>query len=824
MQVKEEVRAVWGWAWLDRFGHDIRYALRILRRSPGFTATAILTLALGIGASTAIFSIVEAVLLRPLPYRDPGRLAVIWDSPVHEQGSKIFAPYRHFQEWRDKNQSFDGLAAETWIRGPRFMMGHGAPQSILGVSASVELFDVLGIPPQLGRTFVRSDLSQGCTVVLSHKFWQTHLGGKADIVGQHLALDDQSCNVVGVMPSGFVFFPLPTDLWTLITASSELDRNPERNGVAVFGRLKPGVSRASAEAELQLRARQIDQGRGFGVEIEPVAFDLQQEFTWLAGRNLRLSLMVLFAAVGFVLVIACVNVANLSLGRALARQRELAVRAALGSSRSRLLYQLLTESLLLSGLASVVAVAFAQGAVYYFKMANPIDLPPGAVVEINIPVLVFAAALALIATVLSGWAPAWRASRAGVSASLKVTGRSSSDRSRRRLSKVLIAAEVALSLVLLAGAALIVQSTLRLGSTPLGFRPDNLTAMAVTLSPQAYSKPEQRQQFYDLARSRITAIPGVEGVGLTTHVALRGGNGVSTIRVEGRPPADPKTVVLDTEQQSVSDAYFHVLGIPVRRGREFEATDQREKSPVAVVNEAVVRKYFAREDPVGKRIRFPGPDDLNPWLTVVGVVADEKQTTPFQEMAWASPPIVYRALAQQTPATFDLVVRSALPSGVIQQTVEALDPDVRISDVETMQQVISRYLAYPRFRSVLMGVFAGLALLLALVGLYGVLSQLVGQRTQEIGIRMALGAQRRQVLGAIVKEGMLLAGIGAAIGLLASAWLTRFLGSLLYGVKAQDPATLLGVAAVSIAAAFLATYLPARRASRVDPMISLRWE
>ncbi len=807
---------------LEQTLQDSLYAVRMLRKSPGATAIIVVTLALGIGAGTAIFSVVEAVLLRRLPYRDPARLVVIWDSPVHDKGSMIFVPYRHFLEWRNKSQSFAGLGAETWARGPRFLMGRGSPQSVLAIPSTVELFDVLGVAPQLGRTFALDDLSQGCTVVLSHKFWQTRLGGKPEIVGQRLALEEESCTVAGIMPASFVFYPLPTDLWTLITPASELDRNPDRNGVAVFGRLKPGVSRTAAEAELRLLARQIDQGRGFGVEIEPVAFDLQDEFIWLAGRNLRLSLMLLAAAVGFVLLITCVNVANLLLGRSLARRRELAIRAALGSSRTRLLRQLLTESLLLSVSAAILAVAIAGIAVYYFKKASPVELPPGAAVELNIPVLVFAAALALLTTVIAGFAPAWRASKAGISASLNSGGRSSGGPSRQRLARGLIATEVALSLVLLAGAGLMIQSTMNFASAPLGFRPDKLIAMSVSLSPQSYSRPEQRVNFYDLVKRRIGTLPGVEGIGLTTHMALRGSNGISVLNIEGRPHANPKTVVLDTEQQYISDGYFRFLGVPIRLGREFAWTDRGEKAPAAVVNDALVRKYFPMEDPIGKRIRFPGAENLNPWLTIVGVVADEKQSTPFQEMAWASPPIVYRALAQQTNSTFDLVVRSSLPTAGLQHEVEALDPGVRIANVETMQQVISRYLAYPRFRAVLMGGFAGLGLLLAVVGLYGVLSQLVGQRTQEIGIRIALGAQRRHVVGAIVREGMLLVAFGGAAGLAAAKWLTRFLASLLYGVKAQDATTLVGVTVLLIAAALLATYFPARRAASVDPIVSLR--
>ncbi len=807
---------------------DVGYGARILRKSPTFTAVIVLTLALGIGANTAIFSIVQAVLLRPLPYRDPSRLVLTFDAPVHDKETKIFVPYRDFQEWTNKNHSFVAMAAETWIRGPRFMLGRGAPQSILAVPVSLDFFSMLGVPPQLGRTFTRNDLSQGCTVVLAHSFWQSHLGGQAGIVGQHLTLEDSSCTVIGIMPPSFVFFPAPSNMWMLITPASELDRNPDRNGVAVFGRLKPGVSRASAEAELRLLAHAIDQGRRYGMEVEPVSFDLQEKFTWLAGRNLRLSVLVLFGAVSLVLLIACVNVANLLLSRLMVRQREMAIRTALGSSRARLVRQLLTENLLLCVFAAVPGIGVAAGVVYWFRISNPVELPPGATLSLNTPVLAFTLGLALLTTLLFGFVPAWHGSRVNINDSLKSGGRSSAGPSRQLLAKGLIVAEIMFSLVLLAGAGLLIQSIANFASAPLGFVPDRLMTMTVSLPPLSYTKPEQRTAFYDQVKSGVLALPGVEGVGMSTHIALKGGTGVSAISVEGGPPADPKTIILDTEQQYISDGYFRVMGIPFQRGREFEWADRGQTPPVCVINAALVHKYFPREDPIGKRIRISGPGDADPWLTIVGVSGDEKQSSPFQEMAWTDPPIVYRPLAQETSATVDLVVRVSSPQALggtaIEREVLKVRQDARISDVDPMQHVLDRYTAYPRFRAILMGTFAGLALLLAVVGLYGVLSQLVVQRTHEIGIRMALGAQARDVLHLIINQGMLLAAIGAGLGLMAALWLGHLLGSLLYGVQPEDPVTLGGVSLMLILAALVATYIPARRATRVNPIDSLRSE
>ncbi len=807
---------------------DVRYAGRMLKKSPAFTALIVFTLALGIGANTAVFSIVQAVVLRPLPYRDPSRLVLTFDAPVHDRETKIFVPYRDFQEWTKKNHSYAAMAAETWIRGPRFLLGRGAPQSILAVLVSQDFFSMLGVPPRAGRTFTRDDLSQGCTVVLSHSFWQSHLGGEAGIVGQHLTLEDSACTVIGIMPSRFAFYPAPTDLWMLITPASELDRNPDRNGVAVFGRLKPGVSRAGAETDLRLIAHAIDQGRRYGTEVEPVSFDLQQEFTWLAGRNLRLTVLILFGAVSLVLLITCVNVANLLLSRSLVRRRELAIRAALGSSRTRLVRQLLTESLLLCVSAAVLGIGIAAGCIHWFRIANPVELPPGATLSLNLPVLIFTLGLALVTTVLFGFMPAWNGSKVGIGEALKSGGRHSTGISGQRLAKGLIAAEILFSVVLLAGAGLLIRSIANFASAPLGFAPDRLITMTVTLPPLSYPKPQQRTAFYDQVKSRILALPGAEGAGMSTRVTLKGGTGVSTVLIEGRPPADPQKFNLDTEQQSVTDGYFRVMGIPFLHGREFEWRDGQKAARVAVVNRALVRKYFPHEDPLGKHIRFPGSQDASPWLTIVGVAGDEKQSTPFQEMAWTEPPIVYRPLAQQDASAVDLVVRVAsrpiLSGGAIQQEILKLGHDVRISDVYPMRHVLDRYTAYPRFRATVMGAFAGVALLLAIVGLYGVLAQLVVQRTQEIGIRMALGAQASDVLRLVMQQGMVLAGIGAGLGVIVALLLGRSLQSLLYGVRPADPGILGGVSLMLILAALLATYVPARRAMRVNPIDSLRSE
>ena len=802
---------------------DLRYGLRMFARTPGFTTLVLLTLALGIGATTAIFSIVHAVLLQPLPYRNPERLMVVWNTAIHQKGSKLFATYRDFENWRDHSCSFEQLDGVTWATAGALMTGRGSPRNVLAIPATPGLFSLLGVPPALGRTFQPDDLARGCTIVLAHKFWQGALGGQANIVGHELRLADRPCTVAGVMPASFVFYPEQTELWTLITPASDLARNPDRSGIAVFGRRKAGVSKEAAEAELRALAHQINGGIRFAAEMEPIAFPLQEEFTWLAGRNLRLSLIVLFGAVTFVLLIACVNAANLLLGKALVRQRELTIRAAVGSSRARLLRQLLTESLLLSLIAAGIGTGLAIAAVRYFASVNPVELPPGSAVAVNVPVLAFTVALSLLTTILFGFLPAWKASRVDLNESLKSGGRGSQGRGRHRLAKGLIAVEVVLSLVLLTGAGLLIQSVARFASAPVGFEINRLATVEVKPPPKAYAAPAQRVEFYGALMRELRTLPGVEGAALSTVVPLRGGGGSNVLIVEGRPEPTPKTAVHEISQQGISESYFRVMGIPLRAGREFEARDALDAPGAAIVNEALARKYFPNENPVGRHIRILGERDA--WLTIAGVAADEKRTIVYQEMGWNEPPIVYRPLAQQAPASVNLMIRGASAlSSMIEERARKLDPDLYIGKPQAVEHLAGEFLKYPRFRAQLLGTFAAMALLLAVVGLYGVLSQLVAQRTQEIGLRMALGAQKGDVLRMVVREGMLMAAVGVAIGIGAASLLTRLLASLLYGVGAEDPVTMAAVSLLLLAAAFFAAYVPARRAARVDPMVALRYE
>jgi putative ABC transport system permease protein len=807
---------------------DLFYAARTLRRTPAFTAMVVLTLALGIGANTAIFSILYAALLRPLPYRDADRLVAIWDRQIHQNGtSKLFDLYSDYENWKAHGKVFETVAATTWAGSmDRTLTGQGPARTVTVQPVSVDFFSLLGVPAALGRTFLREDQSRGCSVVVSHAFWENVLGSRKEAAGQSLRLDEQVCTVVGVMPGGFAFYPVVASMWSLLP----LPERPDQFSVGVFGRLRPGVSIAQAQAEVLALHRQIHEHDRWGTQVEPVVYDLHGEFTFLAGNNLKLSLLVLFAAVGFVLLICCVNVANLLLGRALGRQREMAIRAALGSGRARLIRQLLTEALLIAAAAVAAGLALAEGALQYFRIANPIELPPGTAVGVNGVVLGFSAVLGALTAVLFGLFPAWKASRTELHQALKAGGRiSAQDSIQRRFGQALVVVEIVLTVVLLVGAGLLIRSVDRFASAPLGFTPDRLVTAGLRLPRSGYDKAEQRAAFYDRVVNDVRGLPPVQGAALSTGLPAGNGGSVVVFAIEGRPQPGPDHV-FDTSLQTVSPGYFVVMGIPLLRGREFAAADRTETEPVAVVNQAFVQKYFRDEDPIGRRIREFRQNDngANPWLRIVGVAGDKKQPSPYNAMAWQDLPLVYRALAQNAPPSIRLFIRTARERSAIgsdvQRTVASIDSSVALGELEAVDHSLSRILAYPRFRAAVLAAFAGLALLLALVGLYGILARQVALRTQEIGIRMALGARQTEVRAMILKEGLRLTACGLVLGL-AGAWLAgRWLAALLYGTSAADPVLLTGVSAGILLTALAATYFPARRATAVDPLVALRYE
>ena len=820
-QTKEQCRDARRVNWIQDLIQDLRYGLRILRKSPGFTGVAILTLALGIGANTAIFSVVDAVLLRSLPYRDPARLTIIWQTDAaHRASGAWFDTYREFEVWAHDSKSFEKLAALTWARVSSTVRLHDKLERVLGIPVTNGFFSTLGVEAAHGRTFASEDSQNACTVVLSDAFWHGELGA-ADIVGRTLTVNDQSCLVVGIMPKDFSFYPKRTQLWMLIPQQGEYAKHPWGSMVGVVGLLAPGVTRASAEAELKaLQARIINEAPPESVlrTAEPDVLDLQTEFVWLTGRNLRVSLLVLFAAVTFVLLIGCVNVATLFLSRTAERQREFGVRAALGSSRLRTVRQLLTESLLLSISGGLLGVLLATASIRYLNATNPEELPPGSPITINWQILAFTALVAILSAALFGLAPAWKAARYDLNAALKNEGGRS-----YLAAKYFVVGEVALSLVLLAGAALMIESLYRLISTPLGFQPAHLLTANIDLTSKTYSTSDQRLNFYNKLKGGVLAIPGVQGVAFAPLVF----SGSNALSVEGKPGDYQGALGTDVSKAAVDADYFRVMEIPLLKGREFHTTDQQKTLPVAIVNEALASKYL-HGDPVGQHIRLGNSEDKNPWLTVVGVVGNVKGFVVFKEMGYVTDPSVYLPLTQSPDSEVAILARSGQdPTAVIpaiRDEFSHLDGSLPPLDLTTMHEWLSQFFTQPRFRAILLSIFASLGLLLCSIGIFGVVSQSVAQRRHEIGVRMALGALQGDTLHLVLREGMGLVAAGIVIGVAGALALTRVLSSLLYGVGATDPLTLAAVAILLMLVALAACYLPARRATRVDPMVALRYE
>ena len=824
-QIKEQCREARGATLVTAFIQDLRYARRMLWKSPGFTGVVVMTLALGIGANIAVFSIVDAALLRPLPYRNADRLVMIAER-LPKQLVPAFDTYREFEEWNRHSSSFEKIAAATWARDSGAILSwHGTKQEILAVPASVNFFSMLGVRAAQGRTFEAADLNSACTVVLAHSFWQKRLGSAPDWIGKSLTLDDRACTIAGVMPKDFSFYPKQTELWTLITPSSKFIDKPWDMPVLAFGLLKPGVSRSAAQAELaSIQSRIIAENPSWAaMKLEPVVEDLHSEFTWLTGRNLRRGLFILFAVVGFVLLIACVNVANLLLGRATVRQKELGVRAALGAGRSRLIRQLLTESAVLSLFGAGLGTLLAILCVRSITTKEAMQLPPGNPISVNWEALVFTLILAIFTGVLFGVVPAWKASRLDLNEVLKQsTPAASRAASSHRTSRNLVVAEMALSLIVLVAAGLLIQSMIRLTTAPLGYERDGLLTADIHLPTSSYAKPEDSMRFWDRLEPKLASLPGVQGVAFAPSLFFARGTGPVTIAGAG----SSSRVVSASDPEPVSGGYFRVAGIPLLQGREFSDVDRSNSMPVAVVNQAFARQFFPKETALGQRIKLGQPGSKEPWLTIVGIVGDVSRPTLFE--GYSQDACVYQSLRQAPQGSLSVFVRTkGNPRAVepeVGPAVVAVDNNLPLPTVQSVNESLAWFTAEPRFRAELFSLFSALALLLAAVGIYGVLSQRVSQRTQEIGIRVALGARSDDVLKMIIGEGLQPTLIGIAIGIAGSLALARFLSSMLYGVRSTDPLTVAAVSFLLLLVALLACYFPARRAMRLDPLIALRCE
>lgn len=808
---------------MNSLWQDIRFAARMLWKNKGVTVIAIITLALGIGANTAIFSVVNAALLRPLPFENPNELVQIWGTQPQLDTAPMSPA--NFLDWRNQNRVFERIVAYT---SRSFnLSGSGEPERIRATRVTDGLFELLGARPALGRAFLREEDQPGGNkvVILSHALWQRRFNANPEIVGQTLMLSDQAYMVVGVMPPSFAFPNARMEMWTPMAFSPAEQATRDTNFLSVIARLRRGVSLEQARSNMETLARaQQEQypASNAGIGVKLVSLNDQ-----IIG-DARPVLYLLLGAVGFVLLIACANVANLLLARAASRRKEMAVRAALGASRWRVVRQLLTESVVLALLGGGLGLLLAFWMLDLLVALQPTNIPRLTEVGIDRGALFFTLAISLLTGVVFGLAPSLQASNPDLSEALKEGGRSATaGAGRQRMRSALVVVEVALSLALLIGAGLMIKSFVRLLQVDPGFSPENVLTMELALPIARYADAPQQTAFFQQTLERVGNLPGVESASVTTDIPLYGGNSTS-FSVEGRPPPASGQRPL-TEYRSVSHDYFRAMGISLLKGRAFTERDATGATGVVIINETLARRFFPDEDPVGRRIGLSGPPD---WREIVGVVRDARNYGLDEEVR----PEAFIPYLQNTPgylagaaSSMNLVVRTASSdplsmTAAVKAQVHAIDRDQPVYNVKTMEQYLADSLARRRFNMMLLTVFAGVALLLAAIGIYGVMNHSVTQRTHEVGIRIALGAGRGDVLRMIVGQGMILTLLGVALGLAASFALTRLLAGLLYGVSATDPLTFVAIPLVLSAVALAATYIPARRATKIDPMVALRYE
>jgi len=812
---------------LDSVRKDVRFAVRSLRRAPGFTAAIVLTLALGIGASTAIFSIVRGVLLRPLPYADPARLVRIWEVSPRGDDHNV-ASIGNYASWRSAAKSFSVMGAHGAPHGVSYV-GDGDPTQITVVEATPSLMQTLGARAALGRSFVPDDATgDGRIVVLSHQFWQRRFGLDRGVIGRRLMFNGVPHSVIGIMPEEFEFPAAGVDIWRPVT-DDQIDSNERRShNWLVVARLAPGATITSARAEMRSitggLAREYPQYMtGYGTNVVAMGDDLVV--------RVRPLLLVLMAGATLLLVVACANIANLLLARAVSRRREMAVRGALGAARGRLLRQLLTESLVVALLGGALGVGAAAVLTRALLALAPSDIPRLTAVHMDGSVLAYALVSTIVAGLLFGLAPAVRLLAADRfrGQSLQLALRASGDRAGSGRTgptrSLLLVGELAISLVLLTGAGLLLRSAQRLGRIDYGYRTDGLVTASLDLPHARYDSTARHVQFYDRLLERVSDLPNVSGVAGTTESLGATGETTFSFAVEGRPSRNASGREDPQPLRVVAGDYFRVLGIPLRRGRAFTAADRAGGPPVVIVNESLARLHWPDRDPVGARISLVGPS--GPWLQIVGVVGDARTTAadeaaapafymPFAQKRWSW--MTWLTLVVRTNGTGDTTSLGSALRGAVRQ----LDPELPVHRVATVHQLYRESIARRRFATVLSGAFAVAALLLGMVGMYGVLSYGVVQRRREFGIRIALGARAAQVTSVVVREALVLAAIAVAIGSVAALALTRLLSDLLFEVSPTDPATFVTVAALVAVVAGLASWVPARRATRIDPASTIR--
>jgi putative ABC transport system permease protein len=802
---------------------DLRYGVRMLWKSPGFTIVAVLTLALGIGANTAIFSVVNGVLLRPLPFRDPSRLVLIAEKssfPI------ISTSYENYLDWRDQSHSFESMEATR--AGSITLTGAGEPERLNVRMATAGLFSMLGINAQMGRIFLAEEDRAGGTPValLSYGLWQRRFGGSADIIGKTINLDLQPYTVVGILPSGFQVLQ-PADVYLPFTPWAKTlpdDRN-WHPGIVPLARLKQGVSKEQARSEMVGITKRLEQqypDYNTGTSADVVA--LQDEIV----QNSRPALLLLLGAVSFVLLIACANVANLLLARAASRGREVAIRTAMGASRGRVIRQLLTESVLLSLAGGLFGVIVAWAAIGLLPKIAGDSIPQGAPIGLDPWVLAFTAVVSLLTGLLFGIVPALRTAKLDLRETLNEGSRgSTAGPGQHVLRGALVAMEIALAMLLLVGSGLLLRSFSRLQEVPPGFQPDHLLVADIPLSPTAYAKPQDRYQFFDRLVERAKSLPGVRSAAAASFLPVSGGGSIIHFNITGRPPKSPHEFVA-AGYRTITPNYLETLGVPLLQGRFFGRADNEKSPAVVIINATMAHTFFPNENPLGKRLQLGAlPEQEVPTMEIVGVVGDVHfglGTDPQAEMY-----LPYRQADLLLPVfQLSVVLRTAgdpaLQTAALRSALAEIDPNQPLVKVRTMEENMATTVAQPRFRTWLIGILAMLALVLAAVGVYGVMSYTVTQRTSEIGVRVALGAQPKDVFRIIVGQGLRLALFGVGVGLAAALVLTRLLQSFLFGISAYDPVTFIAVSLLLTLVAVAASYFPARRATRVDPMIALRYE
>jgi putative ABC transport system permease protein len=817
---------------MENLLQDVRYGIRMLLRGRAVTIVAVVALALGIGANTAIFSVVDSVLLSPLPYKDPDRLAMIWQTNPEIQIGFDMLPVTaaDFVDWRDQGRSFQSISIID--SGRLVLSGQDAPERVAGARVSASFFGVMGVEPSLGRAFTDQEERPGANrvAVISHAMWLSRYGGDRGAIGKSLALDGSTYEIIGVMPEGFQFprsqdlpsyFQLApqTELWLPIGLTDEELKNRGSHNKAVIARLKPDASIEQAQDEMAAIAAKnsemYEESRGFGASVVP----LQEQ---LVGHT-RTALWVLLAAVGFVLLIACANVANLLLARASARQKEIAIRTALGATRSRIIRQLFTESVLLSLCGGAVGILLALWGLNLLLALSPADIPRKHEIRIDGAALGFTLLISLLTGVLFGLAPSLQSSRVNFNETLKEGARGTSGATGNRLRGLLVIVEIAMTVVLLVGAGLMLRSFIGLLKTDPGFNPKSVLTMKIELPDRKYPRERDQIAFFKQVIERVRLLPGAESASAISHLPLSGTEEIDMFTIEGSTIESLSDTPL-ADFRFVDHNYFRAMGIPLVAGRYFTEGDNENGQRVIVINETLARRFYPGQEAVGKRIKEGDQRSDNPWSTVVGVVGDVKHSGLNSDAR----PTLYFPYLQKNWGLMTLVARTgsdpAKLAAAVRNEVWAVDKDQPVTDVKTLEEYASVSVSKDRFNMILLGIFAGVAMVLAAVGIYGVMSYTVAQRTHEIGIRMALGASVTDVLRLVVGRGLLLAVVGVFVGVGVALLLTGFLSSLLVGVSARDPLTFIAVPAALLAVALVASAVPAWRATKVDPMVALRYE